>query len=95
MRRIVLHRRAVKYLRSMPRERQAKIVEALEENSPDGSAFALAFTAPSSNLVGMTLRKSSMSITVVPRAMHTKAPGPKRSLDMGQTAGGAGDRHQM
>lgn len=31
MRRIVLHRRAVKYLRCMPRERQAQIVEALEE----------------------------------------------------------------
>ena len=31
MRRIVLHRRAVKYLRSMPRDRQAQIVKALEE----------------------------------------------------------------
>jgi mRNA-degrading endonuclease RelE of RelBE toxin-antitoxin system len=31
MRRIVLHRRAVKYLRRMPRERQAQIVQALEE----------------------------------------------------------------
>ncbi len=31
MRRIVLHRRAVKYLRCMPRDRQAQIVQALEE----------------------------------------------------------------
>jgi mRNA interferase RelE/StbE len=31
MRRIVLHRRAVKYLRCMPRERQAQLVQALEE----------------------------------------------------------------
>ena len=31
MRRIVLHHRAVKYLRRMPRERQAQIVQALEE----------------------------------------------------------------
>jgi len=31
MRRIILHRRAVKYLRCMPRERQAQIVGALEE----------------------------------------------------------------
>jgi hypothetical protein len=31
MRRIVLHRRAVKSLRGMPRDRQAKIVQALEE----------------------------------------------------------------
>lgn len=31
MRRIVLHRRAVKYLRGMPRDRQAQIVQALEE----------------------------------------------------------------
>ena len=30
MRRIVLHRRAVKYLRGMPRERQVQIVQALE-----------------------------------------------------------------
>jgi hypothetical protein len=28
MRRIVLHRRAVKYLRCMPRDRQAQIVQA-------------------------------------------------------------------
>ena len=31
MRRIVLHRRAVKSLRGMPRDRQAQIVQALEE----------------------------------------------------------------
>jgi mRNA-degrading endonuclease RelE of RelBE toxin-antitoxin system len=31
MRRIVLHRRAVKYLRGMPRDRQAQLVQALEE----------------------------------------------------------------
>jgi mRNA-degrading endonuclease RelE of RelBE toxin-antitoxin system len=31
MRRIVLHRRAVKYLRCMPRERQAQLIQALEE----------------------------------------------------------------
>jgi len=31
MRRIVLHRRAVKYLRSMPRDRQLQVVKALEE----------------------------------------------------------------
>jgi mRNA-degrading endonuclease RelE of RelBE toxin-antitoxin system len=31
MRRGVLHRRAVKYLRCMPRDRQAQIVQALEE----------------------------------------------------------------
>lgn len=33
MRRIVLHRRAVKYLRCMPRDRQTQIVQALEENA--------------------------------------------------------------
>jgi mRNA-degrading endonuclease RelE of RelBE toxin-antitoxin system len=31
MRRITLHRRAVKYLRCMPRDRQAQLVQALEE----------------------------------------------------------------
>jgi mRNA-degrading endonuclease RelE of RelBE toxin-antitoxin system len=31
MRRIALHRRAVKYLRSMPRDRQIQIVQALEQ----------------------------------------------------------------
>ena len=31
MRRIVLHRRAIKSLRGMPRKRQAQIVQALEE----------------------------------------------------------------
>lgn len=31
MRRIVLHRRAVKYLRCMPSDRQVQIVQALEE----------------------------------------------------------------
>ena len=31
MRRIPLHRRAVKYLRYMPRDRQAQLVQALEE----------------------------------------------------------------
>ena len=31
MRRIVLHRRAVKYLRCMPHDRQLQIVQALEE----------------------------------------------------------------
>jgi mRNA-degrading endonuclease RelE of RelBE toxin-antitoxin system len=31
MRRIVLHRRAVKYLRCVPRDRQKQIIEALEE----------------------------------------------------------------
>ncbi|MGL5017959.1 MAG: hypothetical protein ACRDBP_07490 [Luteolibacter sp.] len=31
MRRITLHRRAVKYLRCMPRERQPQLVQALEE----------------------------------------------------------------
>ncbi len=31
MRRILLHRRAVKYLRCMPRERQQQVVQALEE----------------------------------------------------------------
>lgn len=33
MRRVVLHRRAVKSLRGIPRERQIQIVEALEEVS--------------------------------------------------------------
>jgi mRNA-degrading endonuclease RelE of RelBE toxin-antitoxin system len=31
MRRIVLHRRAVKYLRGMPRDRQIKVIQALEQ----------------------------------------------------------------
>lgn len=33
MRRIALHRRAVKYLRGMPRNRQLQLVQALEEIS--------------------------------------------------------------